>query len=131
MLFFGVRLATLSLKVVIARNVVRVNVKGYGRNRSCNYSKVFLKELSKTSSQQAGGLVTRLGYEPKTPLKPLHHPALSTLLVLPYGFSFVPQTVINQSDVLDIFLFPVSAFVSLCLLLIQGFPFSNCDSVVW
>jgi len=72
--------------------------------------------------------MAQLGYEPKTSLKPLHHPALSTFLVLPYGFSFVLQIVIYRSDVLDVFLFPVSSFVSLCLLLIQGLVW---DAVIW
>jgi len=50
---------------------------------------------------------------------------------MPLGFSFVRKTVIYRFGVFDVFLFPVSAFVSLCLLLIQEFPFSNCDIVVW
>jgi hypothetical protein len=68
----------------------------------------------------------QLGYEPKTSLKPLHYPALSTFLVLPYGFSVVLQTVIYRSDV-DVFcfLFPHSF---LCVLLIQGLMW---DAVIW
>ena len=72
--------------------------------------------------------MTRLGYEPQTSLRPLHNSTLSPLLVMPYGFSFVPQTVIYRSDVLEVFLFPVSAFVSLCLLLIQGLVW---DTAMW
>ena len=79
--------------------------------QSFSYSNVYLKELSKTWRHESGKLMTWLGYEPTTSLKPLHHPALSTLLVLPYGFSFVLRTVIYRSDVLDVFLFPASAFV--------------------
>jgi len=82
---------------------------------SFSYSNVYLKELSKTSRHESGQLMTWLGYEPTTSLKPLHHPALSTLLVLPYGFSFVLRTVIYRSDVLGIFLFPASAFDFFCV----------------
>jgi hypothetical protein len=73
--------------------------------------------------------MTRLGHEPETSLKPPHHPALSTLLVLPYGFGFVLQKLIYRSDVLDIFLFPLSAFVSLSRLSIQGLAISARHTV--
>jgi hypothetical protein len=107
-----------------------LKVKVFGTNRSCNYSDVYLKEQSKTSSHQAGQLMTIWDMNRRHP-KPLHHPALSTLIVMQYGFSFLLETVIYRSAVFDVFLFPVSAFVCLCLLLIQEFPFSNCDIVVW
>ena len=107
-----------------------VNVKVFGRNRSCNYSDVYLKDLIFVKPQ-GRTLDDLVGIWTEDIPKPLHHPALSTLLVMPQGFSFVHKTVIYRSGVFDVFLFPVSTFVSLCLLLIQEFPFSNCDIVVW
>jgi hypothetical protein len=89
----------------------------------CDYSNISVKELSKTSRYQSG-------HEPGTSLKPPHHPTLSALSVLPHGFNFVLQNVIYRSDVLDIFLFPLSAFVSLSPLLTQGLANSVCNIVI-
>ena len=63
MLFFVVCLTTLSLKVVIVGNVVRVvngECESIWKEPVVSLFKC-LKELSKTSNQEAGGLMTRLG----------------------------------------------------------------------